>query len=983
MKKTPLLLLLLIIVRTVLAQTPLQTSFEGPLYVSGGIHNQNGWKVSSGNAQISTSVAKTGDQALQLSAQNTALQLDFIPYSGTVTGLRDEVYADFWVNPIAFTTRGIALNGYDLFGGSSKRIFVVEFTTDNKIKAYNGSSGNNVGVWAANEWVRVSVKVDFSAEKYKVAINGTASATEFNFRETYTPTASGTRAAGVKEFHSLRINHTSDTQVATSEVSIDDVYISTTPIPDVSFGASSTSRTITVTQPAYGTITLSPTAATYELNESVTATLTLPEGYKNNGWTGSLSGSELVKSFTVTGNMSIGADTGVDPANPPALYTVSITHPSNGTITLAPASPDGKYYKETKVTATISHEACYQFDGWTGDLSGNQTSKTFTVAADMSIGATVGVNTTPAVKRNVATVTEFKNALNAMNPGDTIVVADGNYSLGGTTISRSGCENKPIVIMAKNQGQAIITGNTSFTLESVKHITLQGFAIKSAGISTGIKIQNSSRVRIIGNSFAISETSSCNWIYIGDTWGSTAPIKSGGNVIAYNQFDGKTQAGKYIVIDGSATQQSQHDTIRYNLFKNNGPRATNEKESIRVGTSTLSMSSGFTVIEYNLFQDCDGDPEVVSIKSCDNIIRHNTFQRSLGTLSLRHGNRNLVEGNYFFGEGKTAIFNGSTIGCGGVRVYGKDHKVINNYFEGLTGEKWDAACTITNGNVTNTSTSLTEHFLPENLVFAFNTLVNNKSNIEIGFDNNGNYNRAPVNCLIANNIVVENANPIIKSYSTASLAGVSFSGNIMYPTAASSIGITASDAQIKNIDPLLMQPPCSGNDCEQAMAYKVLRLNPESPAIDAAVGTYAYVGSDFEGQSRAGILDVGADEFRGNSPAPKGALGEHHVGPSAVSYDYKYQYGNLLSASPAMNQPGISVFPNPAANVLTVHFGKQPATNVEIVMLNSTGAVVKKISGLYGAEVEMRVTTVPSGLYFIQIKKAGKIISTHTIIVAH
>ena len=80
---------------------------------------------------------------------------------------------------------------------------------------------------------------------------------------------------------------------------------------------------------------------------------------------------------------------------------------------------------------------------------------------------------------------------------------------------------------------------------------------------------------------------------------------------------------------------------------------------------------------------------MVSIKSCDNTIRYNTFLSSLGTVSLRHGHRSIVEGNYFLGEGKKI----GTDGSGGIRVYGKDHKIINNYFAGLIAQKLDAAIT--------------------------------------------------------------------------------------------------------------------------------------------------------------------------------------------------------------------------------------------------------------------------------------------------
>ncbi|SMD18148.1 chondroitinase-B domain-containing protein [Pedobacter nyackensis] len=913
----------LVIVKKAKAQIALQTSFEtAEGYLPGNLHDQSNWKIKTGNAVVTaTNVVQSGTQSVKMNADNTALVVDFIPYSGTVAGLVGDIYTDLWVNPVSFVTKGIAINAYDLFGNSAKRIFVIELGIDNKIKAYNGSSGVNIGTWTSGQWVRISVKVDLSAEKYKVAINGMSVDTEFNLRESYVPTASGTRVAGVKQFHTLHFNHTSDTQVASSELSVDQVYIGTNPIHDISFGTAATSRTITLTQPAYGTVTLNPATAAYELGQQVTATLTLPQGYKNSGWTGDLSGTELLKNFTVTGNMTIGAITEVDPANPPPQYVIQVNQPVNGQISLAPAATGNLYYKEARVTASIVYDACSQFNGWTGGLTGSELSKSITVSGNMTIGANISEITTPSVKRVVTTVAEFKTALSIMNPGDVIEVADGSYNLSALTITRSGCPTKPIIIVAKNQGKAILNGNTALTLESLKYVTIKGFSFQSASIGTGIKIQNCSRVRITGNSFEIKETSSCNWIYIGDTFASPLPLRSGHNLVDHNSFDGKTQAGKYIVLDGNINQQSQHDTISYNVFKNNGPRAANEKESIRVGVSPLSKSSGFTVIEYNLFQDCDGDPEIVSIKSCDNIVRFNTFQRCLGTLCLRQGTGTIAEGNYFFGEGKTAVYTdpesgaSNTIGCGGVRAYGKGHKILNNYFQGLTGSKWDAAITLTNGDVTNSSSSLSDHYLPEDVVVAFNTFVNNKSNIEIGFDNNGKYPRYPINCSISNNIVIDNTAPIVKSFSAAALGGVSFVNNIMYPTGMSSIGISATPDQIRNIDPKLVKPKCKdlNGSCADHLAYQVLRLDQWSPAIDAAKGDFNEVSVDFERQERTGAKDIGADEYKGNSPIFISALEPNFVGPSAVPFAYEVVYYE----KPKPEQPAEELYPMDAANILT------------------------------------------------------------------
>ncbi|MEP6675682.1 MAG: chondroitinase-B domain-containing protein [Ferruginibacter sp.] len=877
------------------AQTAIQTSFEtADGYTAGNLNTQNGWSVSTGAATVYSSKSHTGTQSINFTAANTALLVNKVCYSGSVPGITGDVYADFWVNPGSVVTKSFAVNGYDLYGGSAKRIFVIEFTIDNKIRAFNGSSSSTtiIGTWTANQWSRISVKVDFAAEKYKVALNTIVYGTDLNFRETYTPTASGTRQANIKEFHSLRFNHVTDVDLSTTDVAVDDVYVGTTPIADVLFGGSSNTRTITVTQPAFGSIALNPASGPYTLTQSVTATLTIPQGYKNNGWTGDLSGTSLVQNFTVTGNMAFGADVGIDAANPPPKYKITVNAPPNGTITLSPQTADSMYYKETPVTATVTNEACYLFNGWTGSLSGTQTSNSFTVQNAMTIGADIIINSTPSIKRIVSTVTEFKNALAAMNPGDTVEVNNGTYNLSSLTITRSGCDLKPILIYAKNPGQVILNGATAFVIRSVKNITVSGFVFQSANIGTGIKMENCNQIRITGNTFNYIENASCTWVYIGDTFGSTEPLRSGYNRVDHNIFDGKTQTGNYIRMDGNIDQQSRYDTIDHNWFKNNGPRAVNEKECIRVGVSTLSQSRGYTTIEYNLFTDCDGDPEIISVKSWNNTVRYNTFVRSLGTLSLRQGNESVVEGNYFFGEGKIV----GTDGCGGIRVYGKDHKIINNYFSGLTGYKWDAAITITNGDVNNSSTDYSAHFQPENIVVAFNTLVNNYSDIEIGFDNNGNYPKPPLNCQINNNIVVDNSNPIIKSYSAASLAGVSFNNNIMYPTGTSSIGITSTAAQINQTDPLLMQPVCDTPvvNCDQTYAHKVYRLAANSPAIDAANGTYPYALYDFEKQARGGLKDIGADEYNANNNIFISALDSTMVGPNAIGFNYSYTYIGTL-----------------------------------------------------------------------------------------
>src|SRR5690606_3503188 len=220
------------------------------------------------------------------------------------------------------------------------------------------------------------------------------------------------------------------------------------------------------------------------------------------------------------------------------------------------------------------------------------------------------------------------------------------------------------------------------------------------------------------------------WIVIGGTYNLTEP-ESFNNRIDHNIFEEKHKPGNFITIDGSPepnAKSSQFDRIDHNYFKNIGPRVENEMEAVRIGWSEMSLSSGYTIVEHNLFENCDGDPEIISVKTCDNIIRNNTFISCQGSLVLRHGNRNVVEGNFFIGNKKN--------GTGGVRFYGDDHKIFNNYFEGLTGTTWDAAITVTNGDADYPSSNLSKHFRPRRTVIAFNTMINNDHNIEIGYTNN-------------------------------------------------------------------------------------------------------------------------------------------------------------------------------------------------------------------------------------------------------
>jgi len=627
------------------------------------------------------------------------------------------------------------------------------------------------------------------------------------------------------------------------------------------------------------------------------------------------------------------------------FFAVTIQQPAAGTISLNPAKT--QYLMNEEVIASLTLPSGFEFMGWTGDLAGVENPRTFRMQKNMTIGATVADANAPGVVRTVSNVTQFKDALSKMNPGDTVLVLNGDYNLGSTKITRGGTPSRPIIIKSANLHGARITGKSGLTLSYQNYVTYEGFDFDVEPVSTILKMEGCSYVRITRNKFKmqkLTEAQSSKWITIGDLWESPV-CNSHHNRIDHNLFDGKYDAGAWLVIDGShgtVPDISKHDRIDHNIFRNNTPRVANEKETIRIGVSDLSLLNSYTVVENNLFEDCDGDPEFVSVKSCSNIIRNNTFRRCLGTLSLRHGHNSIVSGNFFFGEGKTAQFNGSEIGCGGIRVYGMNHQIFNNYFEGLTGRKWDAAITITNGDVANTSTNLTSHFLPENVVFAHNTLINNASDIEIGFDNNGNYGRAPKNCKLINNLIINDKNPVVKAYSTASLSGVAFSNNLIHATGTASVGMANfTSSQILTVDPLLEKTSCrAGDACGFSTNHSLYKLTAGSPAMDAQI-IADFVTHDIDGQAAINTRDIGADEYNADSIITNAPMDIASAGPFAPE-NYEVE-----SYNPTGNQftstKGLYVFPNPAKGAVIATLPELFTGRIHVQVYDISGRLTENI----------------------------------------
>lgn len=182
--------------------------------------------------------------------------------------------------------------------------------------------------------------------------------------------------------------------------------------------------------------------------------------------------------------------------------------------------------------------------------------------------------------------------------------------------------------------------------------------------------------------------------------------------------------------------------IHHNLFRNIPPGDGNGYETIQLITegNPFDPPEGHcnTIIEDNLFIRCNGEAEIISIKSNGNLIRRNTFRACKGGLVLRHGDDNVVLGNFFFGDEEA--------GSGGVRLQGSGQVVVHNYFHGLGNY----------GIAMMDGTPDDLYVRVDDALIGLNTFVRGKKDLVIGLNHSKHPNgTTPRNCQIIGNIFYE------------------------------------------------------------------------------------------------------------------------------------------------------------------------------------------------------------------------------------
>lgn len=365
----------------------------------------------------------------------------------------------------------------------------------------------------------------------------------------------------------------------------------------------------------------------------------------------------------------------------------------------------------------------------------------------------------------VKNIEELHKANKDAQPGDVVILQNGEWSNVSIELDCKGTAAQRIIFKAQTAGKVLITGNSRLMIGG-EYITVDGLYFTKGYAGKNAVVQFRSNKKVPASYSRLTNT-------VIDAFNNPQRLDENNWVLFYgkhNRMDHCTIRDKQnmgvtlaVILDDDRSRENFH-SIDHNYFGFRIPLGSNGGETIRVGVSQHCEFNSNTQIVHNFFEHCDGETEIVSIKSGANVISNNLFKECFGSLVLRHGNNNIVENNIFSGNGKE--------GSGGVRVINKGQWVVNNFFYKLTGKEFRSPLAVMNG-VPNSPAH--RYVAAENAVIANNTWYECRP---LGFciGSDAERSQIPQNILFLNNIVYNKGEKIYDVFDK--MNGFHFAGNI-------------------------------------------------------------------------------------------------------------------------------------------------------------------------------------------------------------
>ncbi len=400
------------------------------------------------------------------------------------------------------------------------------------------------------------------------------------------------------------------------------------------------------------------------------------------------------------------------------------------------------------------------------------------IAIAAAAAVAVGPSAALAESLLVRTQADFASAVEQLQPGDTLTLADGEWRDFEILFTGRGAVDRPVTLTAQTPGGVIITGRSNLRM-SGEHLVVSNLVFRDGWSPTGEVLAfrqslaeraNYSRITsVVVDGFSKPDRAeSDNWV----------ALYGHHNRFDHNQLTGKTNAGTTLVVVRDPEQGLEnHHSIDRNYFGHRPVLGSNGGETIRVGTSHHSATGSFTTVSENWFEHASGEVEIVSNKSGGNTYRGNVFFESQGAMVLRHGDGNRVEDNVFIGNG--------VVNSGGVRVINRRNTIGNNYMEGLSGSNFGSALTIMYG-VPNSPVH--RYVQVDEAVIENNTIIDARE-MSFGAGMDAERSAGPVNSRFANNLIVnrDGHDPVRVQ---GDMGGIDFEANIQSPAAGELPGVS-------------------------------------------------------------------------------------------------------------------------------------------------------------------------------------------------
>lgn len=502
----------------------------------------------------------------------------------------------------------------------------------------------------------------------------------------------------------------------------------------------------------------------------------------------------------------------------------------------------------------------------------------------------------------VSDINAFNKAVKVVLPGDSIVMADGVWKDVEFKFKGKGTKASPIVLTVETPGKCTVEGVSQLRL-SGEYLVVDGLVFINGHApkeKVTIDFRTSSedfaynsvvRNCVIDHFNYPDKSVKDHWV---EVWGKN-------NTVEYCYFAGKKNLGTTFVIwpNGEKHAPNYHRVYR-NYFGIRPRLGSNGGETLRVGTSTYSLQSSSSTIEENYFEHCNGETEILSIKSCDNKIINNTFLECEGSIVLRHGNRNEVSGNIMFGNNKPYT--------GGIRVINAGHKIYNNYLSGLRGDEFRLPLVVMNA-VPNSP--INRYHKVKDVEIAYNTFMNCNAAWHLCVGSDDERTDLPENVNIHSNVVYSpQSENLVMKYDD--IKGISFSDNVLI-----------------NKDGLVKE--YGGVDTE----YQLKSTREGFPVIlpEYTSSSSEYITTDINGRKRNEQKTVGA--FEANS------LSARRFVPNQMNCGPRYEWNRV---DPSAQSIGSIIKIAPGVNTL-----------YEAVKKSSAGDIIELAEGTYINEKRINV----------------------------